>query len=1129
MIKYSTAAAVMAMAAFSAPMVCQAQDPATAAKQVQALVGQGKVAEAIAMCDKMIRTYSNTKSRLAAQFAHYEPYFHWQKGNIYFAAKQYEEAYKAFETLYNEERFKDQKLRARAMAEKNMNNGNGYEPFLTASKFYMAYSKFQQAAGDPKAKPALAGDPSKFADAIKDMEEYLALYQSGKVSKMEKAQKMDGKLCFMLLQAYLLKPEPDFKKAGEYLEKSRTAKAALPDDMAMSGLATILKVATDNPENIGWVYKVVRSNPQSFSLGPVRLARYGSQFFNPALQSSKIVAAAMKSGDMKQADEAAKTTYELLGLTPEVEETRRALHGMYTTLKSYKASMPDPAAGASYRASDCAQLFKNYDKMGKAKTQLEAYAIVTAAGVAQQYGSMRMAKAGYQILADRYPGLMQSTKEGPKSLKDKNTFQLAQLCRATGEEERAVALEGKVDMSEMGEGGKNALIINKMARLTKENNWAEASTVAAEVVKATEGDKTSPNYVAGRFVQVAAAYKLQKWEDVITIGEAILADDVFGVALKGGKFKEDTAVTQETQCRYFIIDAHQRLARQDAAHIEKLLECVEAFIAKFPNEATLQPTVYFQGINTLLNRQGNGNPEAMKQDMDKALAYCTTFGEKWPKHDLYPQVLMLSGNILINSEDEARKPEGILALQNAVEAAMAQGDKGKNVAANALYMLSSYGREILLEGEKDADMDARAKGYVTRYWAEADFEGCVYSLKMVSHLLNDSLEKDKAAFDAAVAKAQEVIAREANYGLANNSVNQDMEATINGYATTYADGYKQFNGKELTLEEQVEHFKNFPGIVAEDKYTRAILRMAMLNSMSQAQVKLAKSDKDAAARMQDDINKAFREMTNEFKPADLTNFICVQVGNFEVNYARRLNNQSMRNEEAETALTYFEQAITRGGEYVDEAKLGKANALGLTDDKAKQTESAQLFESLASSQNPDIAGPALMGLTKLHMSTGNYGEAVKCAKRYEDAGIRVGRKDMQLISAEALAKNGQLDDAIAVYSNLYQDMGNVRYSAPACKALMEVYWQRNNPSTGDRLAGTFKPSDRWRAWNSGQVYVSKIRQSKLEAKMTPDDRDRWNEVVTALGQYAADSAVQREDKEGKAFQAQIGAGKKKKK
>lgn len=1127
MIKYSTAAAVMAMAALSAPMVCQAQDPATAAKQVQALVGQGKVADAIALCDKMIKTYSNTKSRLAAQFAHYEPYFHWQKGNILFAAKQYADAYTAFEILYKEPRFKEKKLRDRALAEPNMNNGNGFEPFLTASLFYMAYSRFQEAVGDPAAK--IQGNPAKFAECIPVMEEYLQLYQSGKVSKMEKAQKMDGKLCFMLLQAYLLKPEPDFKKAGEYLEKSRTAKATLPDDMAMSGLSTIIKVAIENPQNIGWVYKVVRSNPQSFNLGPIRMARYGSQFFNPALQGAKIVGAALKKGDMDQANEAAKTTYALLGLVPEVEETRRSLHGMYTTLKSYKAAMPDPAAGATYRASDCAALFKNYDKLGKSKTQIEAYAMVTAANLAQQYGSMRLAKAGYQILLDRYPGLSQKTEEGMKSMKDKNIFQLAQLCRATNDEQVAIALEGKVDMKSMGEGGQTAILVNKMARFTKANQWAEATEVAAEVVKATESDKSSPNYAAARFVQVAAAWKLGKWADVITLGEAVLSDDVFGVALQGGKFKEATAVANETQCRYFIIDAHSRLIREDSAHLDKILAAVEAYIAKFPNENSLQPNVYFQGINALLARQGGGDPAAMAKDMDAALAYCNTFSEKWSDHTLAPHVLMLSGNILINSEDESRKPQGIIALQNAVEAGFKQdGGKGKSVAANALYMLASYGSEIQLEGEDNAAMEARAKGYVQRFWAEADFEGCEYSLSMVNFLMKNALEGDKAAFDAAVAKAQEVIAREANYALANNKVNSDMEAAINGYASTYAEGYLKFNGAELTVDQQRDHFSNFPGIAKEDKYTNAILRMAMLSSMSQAQAKLAKTDKDAAARMGEDIAKEFRRMTSEFKPADLTNFICVQVGNYEVSYAQRLKDQALRNEEANTALSYFEQAISRGGEYLDEARIGKASALGLTDDKAKQAESAQLFEQLASSPKQEIAGPALFGITKLHMATGNYEAAVASASRFIEAGIRTGKKDMQMLYGEALGKCGRLDDALVAYTNLYQDMGNVAYSAPACKALMELLWQRNNPSTGDRLQGNFKPSDRWRAWNTGQVYVKRIRESKLEAKMTPDDRDKWNEVVTLLGQYAADGDVQREDKEGKQFQSQIGAGKKKK-
>lgn len=1131
MIKNSTAAAVLAVAAFSAPMVCQAQDPATAAKQVQALVGSGKVNEAVAMCDKMIKTYGNTKSRLAAQFAHYEPFFHWQKGNILFAAKQYGAAYEAFKVLNTDPRFQDKKLRARALAEPSMNGGNGYEPFLTASLFYMGYSKFQEAAGDPRSKPPVAGDPSKFAECIPAMEDYLKLYQSGKVSKMEKEQKMDGKLCFMLLQAYLLKPEPDFKKAGEYLEKSRSAKAALPDDMAMSGLATIIKVANDNPEHIGWVYKVLRSNPQSFALGPVRLARYGSQFFNPALQAAKEVSANLKKGDMTQAVEATKTTYELLGLVPEVEETRRALRAMHSILKGYKGSVQDPAAGASYRASDCATLFNSYGKMVKEKTQMEAYALIAGANVAQQYGSNRLAKAGYQILLDRYPGLSQKTKEGVKSMKDKNMFQLAQLYRATGDESGAVALEGKVDMSEMGEGGQTALLVNKMARLTKENNWDEASSVAAEVVKATENNKQGPNYAAARFVQVAAAWKLKKWEDVLTLGEALLSEDVLGEAVKGGKFKEASAIANETQTRYFMIDAHSQLARKDRTHLDKIVECVDAFAAKFPKDSSLQPNAYFQGIDALLKRQGGGNPDAMAKDMEKALAYCATFCEKWPEHSLYPHVRMLSGNILVTGEDEARKPEGIVALQEAVEAGL-KTEKGKSVAANALYMLASYGREITLEGEDTAAQDARVKGYVDKFWKEADFEGCEYSLKMANITLNDALNVDKATFDAAVENVRKVIAREANYGLANNSVNTDMEATINGYAATYAEGYKKYNNKDLTLEEQVKHYSEFPGIVKEDKYTNAILRMAMLTSMSQAQAKLAKAKdnpaaKDEAAKMEQEIGKEFRKMTNEFKPADLTNFICVQVGNYEVDYARRLNDQRMRDEEANTALSYFEQAISRGGEYSDEAKLGKASALGLTSDKAKQEESAQMFNTLAASKNPEIAGPALFGITKLHMATGNYAAAVESAARFDAARISTGKKDMQMLYGEALAKSGKPDEALVSFTNLYQDMGNITYSAPACKAMMEILWERNNPSTGDRLAGTFKASDRWRAWNTAQVYVKRIRESKLEPKMTPDDRDKWNEVVTLLNQYASDAAVQREDKENKAFQAQIGSRKKK--
>ncbi|MDO5473151.1 MAG: hypothetical protein Q4F35_07435 [Akkermansia sp.] len=1135
MIKYSTSAAILAMAAVSAPMVCQGQDAVTEAKKVNALLAQNKVQEAIDLCDKMIKLYSAGKTRVAAQFAHSEPYFHWKKGTILRAAKQYGAAYDAFKVLYTTERFKDKKMQERAKIDRNLYGqaGAGYDHYLTMSLFYMAYSRFQEAQGNPKAKPPVAGDPAKFNECIPDMEEYLKLYQSGKVSKAEKAAKMDGQLCFMLLQAYLLKPEPDFKKAGEYLEMSRKAKAALPDDMAMGGLETIIRVANTNPENIGWVHDVIEANPQSYDLGPVRMARYGNLFFNHALKSAKIATDALKAGNQKLANDAARSTNSLLSMVPDTEETALALKSMHGILKKTKAAVADPLAGGSYRSGDCAALYKSYAGFSKNKTNLEGYALATTANVAQQYGSMRLAKAGYEILLTRYPGLSQGVKEDGKvvykSMKDKNTFQFAQLCRSTGEEERAVALEGKIDMKEMGEGGQTALLINKMARLSGAGQWDEAIPVIKEVIKATEGDKTGAFYPAARFAQVAAAWSTGKWEETITLGEALLKEDVLAAAAAtGGKFKPETAVKNETQCRYFIIDAHTKLVPFDAKHLDKIVECGEAYYAKFPDDSTLQPAVYFSAINALLTRQGGGDPSAMTKDMNQALGYCDTFAKKWEGHDLYPHVLMLSGNILINGEDDARKPDGILALEKAAEAGLKAGnDKGKSVAANSFYMLASYGREIEMKDEDAKAMDARLKGYAQRFWNEADYEGCEYSLKMVNISLNDAMEADKATFDAAVAKAQEVIAREANYAVTSGKINEDMEATINGYVTSYTDGYKKFNGKELTLEQKTEQLTNFPGVKKDDKYTNAILRMAMLTSMSDAQAKLAKAgDKDAAAKMENEIGQAFRRMTNEFKPSDLTPFICVQVGNYEVEYARRLNNKDMRAEEANTALSYFEHAISQGGEYLDLAKLGQANALGLTGDKAKEAESAAMFEALAKSPNQEVAGPALMGITKLHMATGDYAAAVAAAKRYSDANIRVGRKDMQMLYGEALFKSGDIDNAVTVYTNVYQDMGNVAYSAPACKALMEIYWQRNKPSTGDRLQGTFRPSDRWRAWNTAQVYVKRLRESGFEQKMTPDDRDKYNEVVTLLNQYASDAAVQREDKEGKQFQSQI-RGKKK--
>lgn len=1120
--KYTTLAAVLTMAAMGTPVVCQAQDPAAVYGQIQKLQAAGKTADAIALCDKVLDVYGKPSSRVAKQFAHMVPFFYWQKGALKVAAGDYDGAYEAYNTLYTNEDFRNQKTIE--LSKQIPGQPQGYTPFLSASLFQMGYCRFLQAAG----KDDAPGDVSKFDEAIPLLEQYLESYTSGKVSAMEKSQKLDGKICFLLLQSYLLKKNPDFQKAEEYLEKSRRAKATLPDDMAINGLNTVIRVATEHPEYIGWGHRVISSSPGSYDLGPVRVARYGAQFLNHGIKATQLVDAALRKGDMETADAAARTAYSLFGLVPDVVETRLALNANRKAFGSFPTVLVDKATGVRHNPSDQKKLLEMYNKFYKDNMQLEAYATISSANMALQMGSNRLAKAGYQILIDRYPKLSQKGKDGTvTSMRDKNYFQFAQLCRATGDDEKATEYEGKVDGSKMGEGGQNTILVNTMARLLKEQKWAEVIPAAEAVKSAFSSDKNNQNYVIAQFSLVAAYYKLQKYDQVIKAGTELLDSG----SLVPGSLKEKQVKTYKSQAMFFVLDSYKQLAAVDAANLDKTLEYVSLFVKEFPSldikDNPLIANVYYDGIDALLKRRGHGDPAADAKDLARALEYCNVIAENWKENDLYPTARLLTGSILINGEDEARRPEGIIALEECADAALKQEEgKGKSVAANALFWLASYSRDMPREGEDAAAHEARVQSYIDRFWKEADYEGDPYSLQMAPLALNRVKDNgDKAAFEQEVKHAQEIIAREANYAFAANTLNPELEMTINSYAESYVDGYKKFNNKDMTLEEKTAHFNNFPGIAKEDKYTNAILRMAMLNSMTQAQVQAKRDgDTETANKLERDIAQTFRQMTDAFKPGDLTNYICVQVGNYEVSYADRLPDQASKNAEIQTALAYFEMVISRQKDMVNEALLGKANALSLTGDKARQQEAVDIYKKLASNSSNEVVAPALAGITKLYMAMGDYAAAIDSASKYvANRGNRQNRLGMMMMLAQAYAESGDVNKALETYMNLYnQNRGSISYSAPACKAMMELMWKRNKPASGDRLKGTFKQSDHWRAWTTGQDYVTQVRKAGIEPKMTPAERDAFNEVVKLLAQYAADPGVQKEDKEKKAFQSQLG-------
>ncbi len=1112
-------AAVMAALAMSVPMVSQAQDPLSSYDRVLKLSSQGKISEAIEICDQILKVYGSGKSRMSRQFAHLMPYYYWQKGSLLAARKDYSAAYNVFKELYEREDFKDKKL---IQTSKTLpgQQAEGYTPFLTASLFQMGYNRFQEASGDDKTP----GKPELFAEAIPALEQYLALIRSNKITQSEKKMKLESKICFLLLQSYLLKPEPDFKKADEYMKASRNAKEKLPDDMAMNGLNTIVSVALKNPEYIAWVPRVISANPESFNLSAERAARQAPKFLNAGIKASQTVATALRKDDMENAHGAAQAVVNLFALLPNIPDVRSTVKGNLDALGEFDKLMPDNNTGNKLLKKEQENLYKTYTKFAQDNTQLEGFAVLTMANTAFLYGSNRLAKAGYQLVVDRFPELSQMKDGKAVSMKEKNLYQLSALCRVTGDEDAAVKIEERLE--KLGSTvGKDNIMVNKMARFVKEQDWENVIPAAEEVMDFFKDKPEGQYYVSAQFSKVAALYKLGRYQEVLEHGEKLLESG--NIKSGPGKLNEKQARTYDAQTNFFLLDSCNRLSKVDAGNLDKAMEYFNRYIEKHESmnlgENPLVANAYYSAIDTLLKRQGNGDADKKEKDMALALKYCEVIAENWKDNALYPPSQLLRGSILINGEDEARKPEGITVLEACADAALGQPNgKGKGTAANALYWLASYGLELPRENEDKAATAARVQGYIDRFWKEADEAGNAYSLQMSTlQLRRATKSKDTAAYDAALTRAREIIGREATHSFKKNELNSELEAAINDYVTAYVDGHRTHHNKVFSLQEKAEHFNNFPGLEKGDKYSHAILRMAMINSMGEEMA--AEKDADKRARLRQDIETTFRDMTNTFKPGDLTSYICVQVGNYLVDYVSRFDNPSSKTEELAEAVAYYDEVIRRGKDQYDAARLGRANALAFSTEAAKKDEALKAYEDLSKSGDRRVSGPALMGATKLYMAENKSKDAINTAKRYiADRGNVAGRLDMLMLLARAYAQDGNTKDALTTYMNLFnQNRGNVAYSAPACLEMTELLWNRNTPSSGDHKSGNYKYSDRWQAWSAASKYVKDLKDNKFEEKMNRAEKDQFDKVVAAADRYGKDASVQREEKERREYQSRV--------
>ncbi len=1125
-----TGISVLAAMAFTVPCVCQAQDPVSALKQVQDLAAAGKIQDAVDLCDKILTKYSDPNSTIAKQFRWVLPFYAWEKADTLYKAGDYDGAYKAYKAyadnkLFTEKTFMDTvKLQASQQYEV-------FEARRTYVVFQQGLSLYMLGSGTEEQ----AGDKTKLQDAIPLLEEYYGMLQKNKVSALEKKQKLDGRVCFMLVQAYMLQPTPDFKKAGEYLEKARKAKGKLPDDMAMTGLNTVARIAMEHPETAGWVYKIISTSPASYNMEPARAARYADKYLNNGIKATMATDKAMKANDVSSAAEAAHSANCLFALVPDMVTIRTALAAQMKAVGKSAKAFTDSGTGVRIVPEHPKKLSEAYKKLDSDHRDLDGYAVLSCANLALTMQSNRLAKAGYQIMVDRYKSLVQTDKDNKTvEMLGNNYFQLAQLCYATGDQEAGDKYIQKVPGDENEIGGDKAknIAVNKMSRMLKDKDWQGVLPAADEVMKLFKDEPTNQYYVSAQFAIIAAQHNLKNYEEVITKAEELLHSGGLEASGKGA-LKPDKAKYYNMTTFYYLMDSQMKLASMDTKYLEEAMKVFKRYKERHPEfdlkENSLAPNMYYAAVDCLTRMARQAEEAEAAKLNQQALDYCKSIVEHWPDGEFAPNADLQAASILIADPDQTVKPEAIKILERCAENAKKRmdekGAKEDILFANALFWLDSYGLEIPMEGEDEAATAARVKGYNERFWNEADYEGCVYALPAACLRVSRADKEGNAeAVKTALEGLRSIIVREANFAYKNNKSNPELEKAINTYIDKYIAGATKYKDAGVIPEKQTQDLvKDFSEINSDDKYTNAILRMAVINAMNQelASIKDDPSKRDAKAL---EVERAFRDMTNTFKPDDLTSFIAVQVGDYLVKYVSRFDDPSSKQNEIDMAITYYDSVINRRRDRVAEATLGKANALSFSRNAEQQKEAIKLFEQVSSGPVTTQTIPAMKGLAELYSRNGNYEKARDAAALYlkSTRGNNDERLQMNMLLGKAYSECGDIKNALLTYMNVFnQNRNRIGYSAPACVAAMELFWKRNNPSTGDRMKGDFKASDRWTAWSTGQNYVNLIKRSKLEDKMAASDRDAYNKVVAKVAEYGADMAVQKEDKEGKDFQRKL--------
>lgn len=456
------------------------------------------------------------------------------------------------------------------------------------------------------------------------------------------------------------------------------------------------------------------------------------------------------------------------------------------------------------------------------------------------------------------------------------------------------------------------------------------------------------------------------------------------------------------------------------------------------------------------------------EEMNEALSKLETLEKKYSDSAIMDAALNLRGNIY-QAEDDVAKAE--VAYRKAFELAESRSNGGIAGEA-AYYLVALLGGEKL--GKEDNTRMAEAIPFYDVYW-EKYAAGSPFKAQMaVAGVLSlSSSGRSKEALET----LQGVIAQ-----MAKNPGARGIEEAINSYTEAYL--------KEHTPEQLKEHYYNFPGIDSGDKATLALLRIAIIG-VFEDELKAARTAKDQSRvdKAEANIKVLFNKLDTDFKPADLSNYILVRVGDY-----LRLNTSDPRK-----ALKYYEQIINgKNPEHRFAAIFGYAEILGNSDNAEDQKKALDQLELVyKDSPEKEEKEKSLYRIITTLANQGNWAGLDKRAREYKDREKKYNKflAHVSYLLALSYDKRNMSDDAHREYVSFRgPNYGLIKYSAPATKRIIEIVWKRNRPASEK-----IPKSDRQMAYEDGWNFVNSTE--RILDKLSDEEVKMRNEVQKLVEQY----------------------------